>query len=368
MWQKTSGATITSASTKQTDGTPQPTTNPNKNNNSTPPTPGVAKAGTLVSSEVASLWSTYMNDSMSLCLMAHFAASSLPQDFQPILQKAQKFANQHLEWIRQSFQNTGYPIPIGFPVSDINRLAQPLFLHPFPAYYLYSMARIGLVSYAGSLSSSYTQEVRDFFSICLQESSELTNQLCNYLDQLGLLERAPYSQSSNHVYHVNDRSFLGSPFHRTRPLTVLEITHLHMNLVRSAFTKALLLGFAQTANDPAVQKILTDGVHLFQKHFDTLHHKLSEDFLPSPGLLDDYVSPSDTFTFALPLILFHTSELLAGAIGNYGLALGASPRQDIAVMYGKLMISMGKYAKHCMKFVIDRGWMEEPPMVPKRLQ
>lgn len=51
----------------------------------------------------------------------------------------------------------------------------------------------------------------------------------------------------------------------------------------------------------------------------------------------------------------------AAAIANSAVSLASSPRQDLALMYGRLIAQIAGYANDGIKIMIDNGWLEEPP-------
>lgn len=65
--------------------------------------------------------------------------------------------------------------------------------------------------------------------------------------------------------------------------------------------------------------------------------------------------------FSDKLIMFHVTGMIAAGIGNYGMALAASPRRDIGVKYASLIPEISLYAEDGANIMINEGWMEEPP-------
>ncbi|MED4228215.1 DUF3231 family protein [Neobacillus cucumis] len=70
-------------------------------------------------------------------------------------------------------------------------------------------------------------------------------------------------------------------------------------------------------------------------------------------LWDTYVTESTTFTFSDKMIMFQVATLNSFGISFYGTSLSRSPRTDLGVDYGRLMIEVGQYAsdgaKICLK-------------------
>ncbi|WP_268876520.1 DUF3231 family protein [Litchfieldia alkalitelluris] len=74
----------------------------------------------LTSAELSSLWATYVNDSMSICVLRYFLEKVKDLEIKPILQHAINVSRQHVEIIRDIFQEEGIPVPIGFTHEDVD--------------------------------------------------------------------------------------------------------------------------------------------------------------------------------------------------------------------------------------------------------
>jgi hypothetical protein len=64
--------------------------------------------------------------------------------------------------------------------------------------------------------------------------------------------------------------------------------------------------------------------------------------------------------------MFHISAMIAAGIGNYGVAMAASPRRDLALKYASLIPEISMYAEEGAKIMISQGWLEEPPQADDR--
>jgi hypothetical protein len=81
---------------------------------------------------------------------------------------------------------------------------------------------------------------------------------------------------------------------------------------------------------------------------------------------DSAVTDSTVPVFSDKLIMFNVSSMIAAGIGNYGMAIAASPRRDIALKYAALIPEISLYAEAGAKIMIKHGWMEEPPQADDR--
>ena len=68
----------------------------------------------LVSSEIASLWSSYMGDSLAVCVLKFFVNRVEDQETRSILQETLDSSTQHIQVLKNFFNQEGLPIPEGF--------------------------------------------------------------------------------------------------------------------------------------------------------------------------------------------------------------------------------------------------------------
>nr|WP_275580740.1 DUF3231 family protein [Aquibacillus albus] len=153
---------------------------------------------------------------------------------------------------------------------------------------------------------------------------------------------------------------------KKRALISQEITQLFVNTDTNLLGKNLMMAFAQVAKSHSVRKMMRKGKNIAEKHALTFTQKLQEEDLPSPSSLDLGVTDSQEAPFSDKLMLFLTAFLNAAGIGNYGLAMASSVRQDLALMYVRLTTETALFADDCADLLIKNGWMEEPPEAPDR--
>lgn len=77
----------------------------------------------LTSAEIASLWTAYMNDSMSKCILGHMLKHIEDDDIKPAIRRAYDIASEHLKHLVEIFNEENYAIPNGFTSQDVNEEA-----------------------------------------------------------------------------------------------------------------------------------------------------------------------------------------------------------------------------------------------------
>jgi hypothetical protein len=124
----------------------------------------------LTSSEIATTWSAYMNDSMAKCILGYFLNTVEDEEIQSVIQLAYDIAATHVEKLTKLFQDEQLPIPSGFSSEDVNLNAPRLYTDMFMLSYINHMSRTGLLAYGGFISMSARKDIRVYFIEGLQET------------------------------------------------------------------------------------------------------------------------------------------------------------------------------------------------------
>ncbi|WP_243300350.1 DUF3231 family protein [Bacillus litorisediminis] len=163
------------------------------------------------------------------------------------------------------------------------------------------------------------------------------------------------------VEFVEKQSFLAGWLGDHRPLNVTEITSLYFNLKKSIMTKALALGFSQTAQSKEVRSFMKGVVELAENHINTFRSKLHEDFVSSSIFWDTHITDSQTAPFSDKLMMAHGGFLLQAAIAYYGTAFSSSTRRDLGAEYSAAVARIAQVAEDGMNIMIANNWFEKPP-------
>jgi hypothetical protein len=78
----------------------------------------------LTSAEISMLWSTYIGDTMAICVLNHFSKTCEDLDIEPIIDLALTSAHSHIIQITDIFLKEGIPLPNGFGEQDVNLQAK----------------------------------------------------------------------------------------------------------------------------------------------------------------------------------------------------------------------------------------------------
>lgn len=322
----------------------------------------------LTSSEISSLWTAYMNDSMSKCVLGFMLKDIKDEEMKIAIQSAYDISASHLEQLTTIFQRENYAIPKGFTEQDVNMNAPWLLTDTFCLTYVNHMARVGMISYAGFVAMSFREDICNYFSQCLNETNQLYNQSLRIASSKGLNARAPYIEVPKETDFVDNKKYMSglNPFSEKRPLNAVEISYLYMNIMTNVMGVKLCLAFAQTSPSKEVQDFMLRGKNISQKHIKIFVDILLKDDIEAPHVPDTSVSDSTTKTFSDKLMMFHMSLISAAGIGNYATASAASQRNDLAINYQRLSLEVARLAKSGADIMIKNNWLEQPPGIKDR--
>jgi hypothetical protein len=321
----------------------------------------------LTATELANLWTQYMNDSMAICVQKYMLEKVEDPDIRSILEFGLSLAQRHIGCIKEFFTGENYPIPDGFTEKDVNVKAPRLFLDSFFLRYIHVMAMHGLTGYAIALNTSVRSDQRKFYIQCNNETMELLDRSVDLLLSKGIYARPPYIYPPEKNRYVKKQNFLTGWFGNRRPLNGIEISNITFNMMKTTLGKAMVLGFGQVAKLNDVRNYLMRGTQLSSKHVEIFSSLLHEDNLPSPPSWDSEVTNSTETPFSDKLMLFHTNLLTSTAAAFYGAALAVSMRRDLAAQYTRLTAEMVQYAEDGANLLIAHEWLEQPPTADDRV-
>ncbi|TRZ39309.1 DUF3231 family protein (plasmid) [Niallia circulans] len=315
----------------------------------------------LTSSEIGGLWANYISDSLFICVYRYFLAKVEDKETQAILKHALDLSYQHVKVITNIFKEEGHAIPQGFTDEDVNVDSPRLFSDEFFLIYTKQMTKGALATYGVVLPHTFRKDIREHFMSCIASTMELFNETTDLLLTRGLEIRSPYIPYLEEVDMVETQGFLAGWLGKQRPLMAAEITHLYSNIQTNHLASALLTGFGQVVHCADLKGYMKRGKNITKKHIEIFTSYLQDNALPSPHNWDDLVLPIKETPFSDKLMMYHTSLISAAGVGNYGTALSASLRRDIAADYTRFFGEIGLFAEDGLNLLINNAWFERPP-------
>ncbi|MBD8028055.1 DUF3231 family protein [Ureibacillus sp. Re31] len=317
----------------------------------------------LTSSEIGSIWTNFMYDSMSECILGYFLKDVKDEEIRPIVQLAYDNSAAHIEKLTSLFQREEIPTPTGFTSNDVNMNAPRMYTDTFMLTYINHMAKVGMLQYSGFISMSAREDVRNYFTDSLTDTVQLFEQSSKVLLSKGIFVRAPYIPYPTTKDFIDNKKYLSglNPLSQKRPLNVVEISHLFMNIQTNLLGSKLALSFAQASAEEKIQKWMLKGRDISKKHIQIFTKTLLENDVQAPSPSDVAITDSTIPPFSDKLTMYHMSLLSAAGIGNYATAAAASQRSDLILNYNRFSLEIAQYTKDGADIVIEHGWLEQPP-------
>lgn len=322
----------------------------------------------LTSAEMSSLWTQYISDSLGVCVNRYFLEKVEDEEVRPIVEWTLDTAKENISIMQELFQKENFPIPLGFTEQDVNTQAPRIFEDTFFLMYLRHMSVLAMAASSGALGLATRSDVVAFHKRVLEKGVELQDKTRDLMLKQGTYTRPPHISTPDKVDFIERQHFLAGFLGKKRSVTAVEVSHLFLNVQANQVGKALITGFAQTTKNKEVEQYLLRGKRLSQKYIDIFSNLLIKEDLPAPMSWDSAVSDSKTTVFSDKLIMFHITAMVAAGIGNFGMAMAASPRRDIGLKYASLIPELLLYAEDGANLLIKNGWMEEPPQADDRDQ
>ena len=321
----------------------------------------------LTAGEMAQLWSQYLNDSASICILTFFLEKAEDEETKPIIKFALELSTSHVQKVTAILTEEKNVVPYGFTIKEDVDLAAPrLYSDSFVLNFINQMSKVGLTLYAGGVAASVRDDIKTYYMDCLSETMQLYKISTELLLSKGLFIRSPSLPNLEKVEFVKKQWFMLDVFGEKRPLIAAEVDNLFANLQRNALGVAALTGFSQVAQDKDVKQLFLKGLEIGNKHIKLFRSKLEESKLPAPMGWDSEITNSTTYTFSDKLMMFYTAGLNSLSVGYYGTAVSQSPRGDISAMYNRLSLEIHMYDEDGANIMIKKGWLEQPPMASDR--
>lgn len=320
----------------------------------------------LTSAEISCLWSSYLADSMSVCIFKYLIQHIKDNEIKKVAQHSLDLSQQHVEIIKGIFEEEEIVVPEGFTDKDVNLKARQLFSDSLCLHYLKSMSKGGLAVYAAVLPTIYREDIRAFYSKCFTSAIELENEVTDVLLEKGLAVRPPQIPKPKKVEFVHKQSFLLEAVGKHRTLTGQEVTNLYANIQTNSIGIALSMAFAQVATTKKIQEYMIRGKEISKKHIEVFSTYLKYNDLPVPTSHDHEITDETESPFSEKLMMFHFSVIAHAGIGNYGVSISESQRSDLVADYSRLLLESIAYSEDGANIMIDKGWLEQPPMAADR--
>ncbi|WP_449537503.1 DUF3231 family protein [Ferdinandcohnia sp. Marseille-Q9671] len=315
----------------------------------------------LSSSEISGLWTTFIQGSMTVCLIKYFLHHLEDEEIRPLLKESFRIYSTQIKDIKQIFTEERIPIPDQFSDEDLNLSAPRLFYDPFSLTFIYSMSRMNMINFSFITSNIAREDIRVFFSNCLSDALKQYNESTELMLEKGLYDRPPMVVYPTKNEYIEKVSYLSKIIGEKRPLNVVEITDMFFNIERNYFAIVLCIGFQQVIKDKEISDYVKEGRLISEKQVTFINDLLKEEHLMGTVSIPLEVTDSTVSPFSDKLILTLFHALNGIDITLIGHAQSLSMRADLVAFYSKTIAEILMYAAKGFKLLVDRQWIQEPP-------
>lgn len=315
----------------------------------------------LTASELGYLWTGYSINEMSYWYLTIFREQSKDEDIKNVYAFAIKKTEEMLITRKDMLRREGYPTPVGFSKTDIDKTSPTLFSDRFLLYYLHVGTRLGLEFHSRSFALATRVDVRKYHKDCMNFAIQLNESIVNLLLNKGLHMWTPTLPAQLFQEKIQKTSYLNGWFKDTRPMNSMEMANHYFLIDLLVMMEALLTGFAQTSDSNEVVELFLEGVTIVKKQYHILAELLKKDELPIPPTYLAELTDSKKRVFSDRIMISHMVGLFGSLLSQYGFSLGSIMRHDLLTAYSTQISKAGFFSEKVTKFLIDKKWLEKVP-------
>ena len=320
----------------------------------------------LTSSEIGTLWGEYVNGTMTDTVNRYMVTIIEDASIKAIFEDAiETFARQKKQLVT-FIENEGFPLPIGFSETDLNKGAERLVTDIFCLNYLHVMTLHGLLGHTTSLGVSVRKDLREFYDSCDNDAKRMYHQTIELLLEKGSFQRDPMFYPSKQIEFISSKDFTDGFFGKGRRLTATEIISISFNLKKSIMAKTLAIAFGQVAQNKLVREFFTDTEKTSDDQIKMFTKIMQEDNLPVPKSWETEVTTSTVSPFSDKLMMYHIGFLFQAAQAYHGTGLASAMRSDLVVAFEGVILKNILVTKKWFNIMVKYGWLEQPPLAPNR--
>ncbi len=166
----------------------------------------------LTAAEMSSLWTQYINDTLTVCVSTYFLEKAEDEEVRPIIEWTLNTAKANLSIMQEIFTKEEFPIPIGFTDQDVNPKAPRLFSDTYVLMYLRQLSILGLEANGFAFGLAARPDVVDFHKRILQKAVTLQDLTRDTMLKQGTYVKLPYLTTPDKVEFVEKQHFLAGFF------------------------------------------------------------------------------------------------------------------------------------------------------------
>ncbi|WP_307471546.1 DUF3231 family protein [Cytobacillus purgationiresistens] len=320
----------------------------------------------LTSSEIGTLWGEYVNGTMTDVVNRYMFSIIEDESIKTIFEDAIKTFGKQKKKIAAFMENEGFPVPIGFTESDLNKGTERLFSDIFCLNYLHIMTLHGMLGHTTALGVSVREDLRFFYDSCDNDGKRMFHQTIDLLLEKGNFQRDPLFYPAKNPEFISSQDFTDGIFGKGRRLSATEIISISFNLKKSIMAKTLSIAFSQVTQTKEVRKFLENSEKTADGQIQSLSKIMHKDNLPVPMSWETEVTTSTDSPFSDKLMLYHIGFLYQAAQAYNGTGLASAMRTDLVAIYESVILKNLMVTKEWFNLMMQNKWLEQPPLAPNR--
>ncbi|MDL4843231.1 DUF3231 family protein [Aquibacillus rhizosphaerae] len=326
----------------------------------------------ITSSELGVLWLTYQEKTMILRILEYFIEKADDEKAKEIMTNLYGEIDNYVGKIKETLQNEGAVIPVGYTAQDVNKEVPKLYDNGFDIMFVRLLKEISMGLHSLNITMSYREDIVLIFKELTTITQKYYNLCTQYLLEKGLLVKSPYVSMPKSVEFVKNKQYLSglsvNPFSEKRSLNTVEVAQLHHSIESNVAGLQMITGFGQCANKQEVKNYFNDGAELAKSIVKELSETLLQNNIQAPQTAGGNATRSTLAPFSDKLMLYCTSLFCSFSMGSGSLGTAFSLRNDLPAKMTIFMKDIFEYAHKGAKIMIKNGWMEEPPQMEERNQ
>lgn len=320
----------------------------------------------LTASEIGTLWGEYVNGTMIEVVNRYMLSILEDESIKKVFEMAIETWEKQKKQIVSFIEKEGFPVPIGFNESDLNKGVERLFSDTFCLNYLHIMTINGLWGHTTALSVSVRKDLREFYNSCDDDAKRMYDLTIELLLNKGKFQRDPYFYPSESPEFISTNDFIDGFFGKGRQLSASELISLSLNIKKSIMAKSLSIGFSQVTGSKEVRKFFEELEEAADGNIQALSKIMNKDNLPVPMSWESEITMSKESPFSDKLMLYHMGFLVQTAQVYYGTGLATAMRTDLGAVYEKAILKTLAITKKWFDIMVKNKWLEQPPLAPNR--
>ncbi|MFD1040461.1 DUF3231 family protein [Virgibacillus byunsanensis] len=317
---------------------------------------------TLNTSEVTSLFNSYLGNSMAVGVTTYFIKTAEDPQVISVLETALDVAIFNTQEAKKLLNQFGHPSPEVFTDEDIDFKAPALYKDNVILFVKYILAQDAGPIYSVSFSESTSYDVRQYYLASLTKTSHFMNELVGLMEQRGLFHPKISVPVPESIGKVRKQSFVGGWLSGDRPLNTAEITQLVTNHRNLELQHEFLRSFAQVTSSKELKEHYKRGEKIAKKQMGIFQSLLQAYNLPNFPTWENEITDSTVAPFSERIMLYKLSVFVAATVSRYGTSLGTIMRKDIGVDFSRLMAETALYGEDTLNLMIKYGFLDEFPM------